>query len=44
MKLGMRYRVLEHYQVCSNDVPGLTLPYFAAKSDLVPYAFVWGKM
>ena len=26
-----------------NDDPGLTLTYFTARSDLVPYAFVWQK-
>ena len=25
-KLGMQHRVLEYYQVCSNDDPGLTMP------------------
>ena len=25
LKLGMQHRVLEYYQVCSNDHPGLTL-------------------
>ena len=35
------HRVLEYYQVCSNDDPGLTLTYFMARSDLVPYVFVW---
>ena len=34
LKLGMQHRVLEYYQICSNDDPELTL---------VPYAFVWGK-
>ena len=29
--------------VCSNDDPRLTLTYFTARSDLVPYAFVCGK-
>ena len=43
LTLGMRHRVLEYYQVCSNDDPGLTLPYFTARSNLVPYAFVWEK-
>ena len=42
LKLGMQDRVLEYYQVCSND-PGLTLTYFTARSNLVPYAFVWEK-
>ena len=43
LKLGMQYRVHEYYQVCSNDDPGLTLTYFTAMSNLVPYAFVWEK-
>ena len=30
-----------YYKVCSNDAPGLTLIYFTARSNLVPYAFVW---
>ena len=44
LKLGMQYRVLEYYQVCSNDAPGLTLTYFMARSNVVPYAFVWEKV
>ena len=39
-------RVLEYYQVCSKDDPGLTLTYFMARSNLPPpppYAFVWEK-
>ena len=40
VKLGMQNRVLEYYQVYSNDVPGLTLNYFTARSNLVLYAFV----
>ena len=43
LKLGMQHRVLEYYQVCSKDVPELTLTYFMARSNLVPYAFVWEK-
>ena len=39
----MQHRVLEYYQVCSNNDPGLTLTYFVARSNLVPYAFVWEK-
>ena len=39
----MQHRVLKYYQVCSNDDPGLTLTYFTARSNLVPYAFVWEK-
>ena len=41
LKLGMQHRVLEYNQVCSNDDPGLTLTYFTARSNLVPYASVW---
>ena len=29
---------------CSNDDPGLTLTYFTARSNLVPYGFVWEKV
>ena len=43
LKLVMQHWVLEYYQVCSNDDPGLTLTYFMARSNLVPYAFVWEK-
>ena len=43
LKLGMQHRVLEYYQVCSNDDSGLTPTYFTARSKLVPYAFVWEK-
>ena len=43
LKLGMQHWVLEYYQICSNDDPGLTLTYFTASSNLVPYAFVWGE-
>ena len=41
--LDMQHWVLEFYQVCSNDDPGLTLTYFTARSNLVPYAFIWEK-
>ena len=44
LKLGKQHRVLEYYQVCSNDDPGLTLTYFTARSNLVPYAFIWEKI
>ena len=43
LKPGMQHRVLEYYQVCSNDDPGMTLTYFTARSDLVPYVSVWEK-
>ena len=28
---------------CSNDDPEFTLTYFMARSNLIPYAFVWEK-
>ena len=37
----MQHRVLEYYQVYSNNDSGLTLPYFMARPNFVPYAFVW---
>ena len=33
----------EYYQVYSNDDPGLNLTYFTARSNLLPYAFLWEK-
>ena len=44
LKLDMQHRILEFYEVCSNDVPGLILTYFKARSNFVPYAFVWEKV
>ena len=32
LKLGTQHQVLEFYQVCSTDDPGLTLTYFTARS------------
>ena len=43
LKLGIKHQVLEYYRVCSNDDPGMTVTYFTARSNLVPYAFVWEK-
>ena len=43
LKLDMQHWVLEYYQVCFNDAPGLTLTYFTARSQFVPYSFVWEK-
>ena len=43
LKPGKQHWVLERYWVCSNDDPGVTLIYFTARSNLVPYAFVWEK-
>ena len=43
LNVDMQHQVLEYYQVCSNYDPGLTLTYFMARSNLVPYALVWEK-
>ena len=43
LKLGMQHRVLKYNQDYSIDDPGLTLTHFMARSNLVPYAFVWEK-
>ena len=43
MKLGIQHTVFEYYQVCSNDDLVLTLTYFTARSNLVPYTFVREK-
>ena len=40
----MHHQVLEHFQICSNDAPGLTLTYFMARSNSVSYAFVSEKV
>ena len=44
LKLGMQYRLIDYYQIYSNDDTGLTLAYFTTKSSLFPYAFVWEKI
>ena len=43
MTLKLGTSVLEYYQVCSNDDPGMTVTYFTGRSILVPYAFVFRK-
>ena len=43
-KVCMQHQVLEYYQFCSNDDPGLTSTYFTARSNLVPCAFIWEKV
>ena len=43
LKLGMQHPVIENYQVCSNDDPWLTLTFYKARSNLVPYVFIWEK-
>ena len=37
VKGDMQHWVLEYYQDCSNDDSGLTLTYFMARSNFVPY-------
>ena len=43
LKLCMRHQVLEYYKAHSNNDPRLTLSYFTARSNLVPYVLVWEK-
>ena len=43
LKVCMQHRVLEFFQICSKDDPELILTYFTARSNLIPYAFVWEK-
>ena len=43
LKFSMQHRGLKLYKVYINTDAGLTLTYFTARSNLVPYAFVWGK-
>ena len=43
LKVGMQHRVLKYFQICSNDDPESTLNFFTARSNLIPYAFVWEK-
>ena len=43
LKVSMHHRVLEYYQVCSNDDPGLTLTYLTARSNMVFYIFISEK-
>ena len=43
LKAGMQHLILEYYLICSNDDPVLTVAYFTARSNLVPYAFIWEK-
>ena len=44
LKLGMQKRVLEFYQVCSNDDPVLTLTYFTAVLTLTYFTTVMTKV
>ena len=42
LKLGMQHRVLEYYQVCSSDAPGLTLTFFTQRQIWSPM-FLYGE-
>ena len=41
LKVDMQHRVLEHYQVYSNNDSGSTTTFFMARSNFVHYTFVW---
>ena len=43
LKLCMQHWGLKLFKFCINGDPGLTLTYFAARSNLVTYAFSIGK-
>ena len=43
LNVGMQHGYSSTAKICSNDDPGLTLTYFTARSNFVPYAFVWEK-
>ena len=43
LKLCMQHWLRKYYHICSNNDAGMTLTYFTAMSNLVPYAFVWEK-
>ena len=37
LKLGLKHQAIEHYKVCINHDPGMTLSYFITRSTKVPY-------
>ena len=43
LKIGMPHWVLQYFQIYLNDDAELTLTYFTARTNFVPYAFVWQK-
>ena len=43
LKHNIKHRVLEYYQLVSNDDPGLTMTIFMTGSNLIPYTSVWVK-
>ena len=42
-KLGVENQGSGPQTVCSNDVPGMNLNYFTARSTLLPSVFIRGK-
>ena len=43
LRLGMKHWGCGPCQVCTNDDSLLTLTNFAARSNLIPYSFIWVK-
>ena len=43
LRLGMEDWGCVPYQVSTNDESRLTLTYLMARSNLIPYAFIWRK-
>ena len=41
LKHGMQNLVLEYYQICPTDDLGFTFTNFTARSNLVPFAYIW---
>ena len=41
LRLDVQHRVLENYQICLNDDPGLTFTYLTVRSNLILYASLW---
>ena len=44
LKLGMKHLGMEHYKICVNHDPVVTLTYFTARSTYVAHAFECGKI
>ena len=42
--LGIYHWGCGPYQVCTNDESGLTLIFFTARPNLIPNAFIFGKI
>ena len=43
LKLGIQHCVHKLYKIYINDDHGSTMTYFMARSNLIAYAFEWGK-